>query len=315
MNFAFLGTPLFARRVLENLVIRGWTPSVIVTQPEINSPPFRPGRPPLGADLATWAKRELAHVPLLQPQRASGEKSIADLTHYGLDLILVAAYGQLLRPNLLKLPRLGCLNAHTSLLPKWRGAAPVQRAILSGDPITGLTLMRMEEGLDTGDIIEQIKVAISEDMTTGQLEEILARHAAELFSLAMAKLSEGGQLSEISQNEQFATYAPKFSKEEGLIDWSESALQTHRRIRAATPHPGAWCLINYRGQNKRLKLAKSSLLPVQTPIEIKGLELNFGSSRLLMALQGGVLGIELVQLEGKRWMSAREFWSGYQFGK
>ncbi len=309
MNFAFLGTPLFAKRVLQGLIKRGWIPSAIVTQPEKEPAKQRSRGQTLGSDLATWARRSLVHIPLLQPQRASSEKSVVELKQFQPDVILVAAYGQLLRPNLLQLPPLGCLNAHTSLLPRWRGAAPVQRAILAGDLVTGLTLMKMVEELDAGEIIQQVPIKI-EEMTRGQLEEVLAHHAAEQFSWALTELREGRDLQSVAQNDQLATLAPKFGKEEGYIDWSESALDTHRRIRAATPNPGAWCQINYRGRLKRLKLAESHLLASDEIVE-SGVDFDFGSSCLIAKLKDAPLGIGQVQLEGKRWVGAREFWSGY----
>lgn len=311
MNFAFFGTPTFAKQVLQGLVELGWTPCVILTQPEIEPVAKRPNRLTLGSDLATWARRSLVHIPLLQPQKASGEQSIADLHRYRLDAILVAAYGQLLRPNLLQLPTFGCLNAHTSLLPKWRGAAPVQRAILAGDQMTGLTLMKMAKGLDTGDLIQQVPVKIGPDMTCGQLEEILAARAAHLFSWALTELKAGRSLPFKAQEDQGATYAPKFDKQEGLITWTESAIATHRRIRAASPHPGAWCRVSYRGRIKRLKLAASCLLSSNTHVESSHGLFGFGSSYLLVKLEDAYLAIGQVQLEGKRWMGAREFWSGY----
>lgn len=313
LKFAFLGTPHFASLVLGSLIDRGQMPALIITQP-LRGRASSAGRPLLGAYLAQWAARNCPKVPLLQPTSVSDSDFVQYLSSLDLDLILVAAYGQILRPALLQIPKLGCLNVHTSLLPKWRGAAPVQRAILSGDESTGVTIMHIAAGLDTGDIALQRKIPIACDTTTGQLEEHLALEGGALLATALEQLASGQRLPRIAQSEAKASYAKKFSRDDGQIQWGETAEQTHRRIRAATPHPVAWTKLQFREGSKRVNIAQSSLHFPKGPdraISEDG-RILLGAGSLLLPCSDTLLAVHRVQVEGRRWVSAEEFAAGYR---
>jgi methionyl-tRNA formyltransferase len=233
VNVVFMGTSTFAVPALERLLASRHAVVAVATQPD------RPqGR---GRRIAALPVKEVAaaqRLRLLQPRRASDPQLLAELTSLAPQVIVVAAYGQLLRPALLAIPPLGCVNVHASLLPKYRGAAPINWALICGEPVTGVTIMLIDETLDTGPILLQSKLAIDPSDDAGTLQERLAVCGAETLLQALDGM-ESGSLKPIPQDHAQATYAPKLSKENGVIVWRRSANALAHHIRGVTPWPGA----------------------------------------------------------------------------
>jgi methionyl-tRNA formyltransferase len=233
VNVVFMGTSTFAVPAFERLLASRHAVVAVATQPD------RPqGR---GRRIAASPVKQVAaaqRLRILQPRRASDPQLLAELTSLAPQVIVVAAYGQLLRPALLAIPPLGCVNVHASLLPKYRGAAPINWALICGEPVTGVTIMLIDEALDTGPILLQSKLAIDPSDDAGTLQERLAVCGAETLLQALDGM-ESGSLKPIPQDHAQATYAPKLSKEDGVIIWRRSANALAHLIRGVTPWPGA----------------------------------------------------------------------------
>jgi methionyl-tRNA formyltransferase len=239
---------------------------------------------------------------IFQPAKIKDPQAIQNIRDLKPDVIVVVAYGQILPRDVLEIPRLACLNLHASLLPRWRGAAPIQAAIAAGDPATGITVMYMDEGLDTGDMLLQRSVEISPNDTSGSLHDRLAQIAPETL-LESLRLLAAGNAPRIPQDNTQATHAPKLKREHGLIDWSESAETIERKVRAYNPWPGTFMKID--GQN--LKIFAASVVNANgQPGEILRSDTDF----IIAAGQNGLSLLEL-QLEGKRRMTAAEFLRGH----
>ncbi|SRR6266700_707782 len=249
-------------------------------------------------------KRALAgtKMSILQPVRIKGREAIEEVRALRPEAIVVMAYGQILPRDLLEIPPVACLNLHASLLPRWRGAAPIQAAIAAGDPETGITVMYMAEGLDTGDILLQRKIEILPGDTGGSLHDRLAQIAPEALLDALQMLAKGNA-PRIQQDNVLATYAPKLTRDDGKIDWSEPAEIIERKIRAFNPWPGAFMKLD--GQN--LKIFSAFIVDLSgEPGKILRSE-----KELVIAAGKGALSLGEVQLEGKRRMSAGEFLRGH----
>ena len=241
-------------------------------------------------------------LPLLQPEKIKSPESIDAIRALTPDVIVVMAYGQILPRGLLETPRVACLNLHASLLPRWRGAAPIQAAIAAGDRETGITVMYMDEGLDTGDILLQRKIALASNETGGSLHDKLAQIAPEALAEAILLLDKE-KAPRLPQENEFATYASKLERKHGRIDWSESAETIERKIRAFDPWPGAFMEIDHR----HLKIFSATTANRKgKPGEISQIE-----NELIVATGDGALSLGEVQLEGKRRMSATEFLRGH----
>jgi methionyl-tRNA formyltransferase len=268
----------------------------VVTQPD--KPVGRDQRieaPPIKAALAG------SHVPVSQPKRIKNEEAVAEIRVLAPDVIVVMAYGQILPRAILEVPRIACLNLHASLLPKHRGAAPIQAAIVAADRETGISVMYMDEGLDTGDVLLQKRIDIAGNETGGSLHDRLAGIAPPALQEALAQL-RAGTAPRIPQDSSAATYAPKLEREHGRIDWSESAALIERKIRAFNPWPGAFTILrDSSGAERKLKVHRASLVAAT----------NSDPENLVIAAKDGALRLEEVQLEGKRRMSAEEFLRGY----
>jgi methionyl-tRNA formyltransferase len=242
----------------------------------------------------------------LQPARIKDRESIEEIRALTPDVIVVMAYGQILPRNVLEIPPTACLNLHASLLPRHRGAAPIQAAIAAGDQETGITVMYMNEGLDTGDILLQRKIDILANDTGGSLHDRLAQIAPEAL-LESLRMLASGSAPRIPQENALATYAPKLNREAGRIDWSEPAETIERKIRAFNPWPGAFMRITTKANELRtLKIFSAAIVDLSgAPGEILG-----GEKELIIAAGTGALSLDKVQLEGKRRMSAAEFLRG-----
>ena len=244
-------------------------------------------------------------MSILQPVRIKGREAIEQVRALRPEAIVVMAYGQILPRDLLEIPPVACLNLHASLLPRWRGAAPIQAAIAAGDPETGITVMYMAEGLDTGDILLQRKIEILPADTGGSLHDRLAQIAPEALLDALQMLAKGNA-PRIPQGNALATYAPKLTRDDGKIDWSEPAEIIERKIRAFNPWPGAFITISTNG-TRNLKIFSA------TVVDFGGEpgEILRSQNELVIAAGKGALSLGEVQLEGKRRMSASEFLRGH----
>jgi methionyl-tRNA formyltransferase len=310
MRIVFIGTGEIGVPTLEALLKSEHDVIGVVTQPD--KPAGREQRiepPPIkkvvtsGAPNASPARtgRALA-LPILQPLRIKDQQAIEDIGVLKPDVIVVMAYGQILPRDVLEIPKIACLNLHASLLPRWRGAAPIQAAIAGGDPETGITVMHMDEGLDTGDILLQRTIDIRSNDTGGSLHERLAQIAPDAL-LHSLRLFADGSAPRIPQDNSLATYAPKLKREDGRIDWSEPADAIERKIRAFNPWPGAFT--KFDGPN--LKIFSSSIVDLSG----KPGEILESRKEFIIAAGERALSVSEVQLEGKRRMSASEFLRGH----
>jgi|ERR1700674_2850486 len=276
----------------------------VVTQPD--KPVGRAQRieaPPIKQALAG---RE---TPILQPARIKSADAVSEIRALAPDVIVVMAYGQILPRSVLEISRVACLNLHASLLPRHRGAAPVQAAILAGDRESGITVMYMDEGLDTGDILLQSRLEIAANETGGSLHDRLALIAPEALEAALTQLGNKSA-TRIPQDSSVATYAPKLEREHGRIDWREPAEAIERKIRAFDPWPGAFTLLrDEAGPARKLKIFSATI--VASPDASPGEVVRSDNSKLVIAAKDGALSLGEVQHEGKRRMSAAEFLRGY----
>ncbi len=239
-----MGTPEFAVPSLEMIINEGYKVEAVVTQPD--KPKGR------GRKLEAPPVKEIAlkaGIEVLQPENIRTAEFRERMEAIGPDLIVTAAYGKILPKTILDIPPLGCINVHGSLLPRYRGAAPVHWAVINGEKVTGVTTMYMDVGMDTGDMLLKKEVEITDDMTAGELYEILARVGAEVLRETLVKIREG-TLERVPQKEEEATYAPMLKKEDGLIDWTRDAVQVHNLVRGTNPWPGAYTF--YKGDRLRV---------------------------------------------------------------
>ena len=276
----------------------------VVTQPD----------KPVGRDQCIHAppiKAELAGkpVPVFQPARIRNEEAVAQIRALAPDLIVLMAYGQILPRSVLDIPPVACLNLHASLLPRHRGAAPIQAAIVAGDTETGITVMYVDEGLDTGDILWQKKLPILPNETGGSLHDRLAQLAPEAL-LGALDLLANRNAPRIPQDSAQASYAPRLTREEGRINWKEPAVVIERKIRAYDPWPGAFTQLAIpSGAERNLKIFRVSVS--EQSVGEPGTIITPNESELLVATGRGALRLEEVQLEGKRRMKAAEFLRGF----
>ncbi|PYJ97915.1 MAG: methionyl-tRNA formyltransferase [Verrucomicrobia bacterium] len=248
-------------------------------------------------------------IPILQPARIKDRQSIEEISARSPQAIIVMAYGQILPRGILETPRVACLNLHASLLPRHRGAAPIQAAIASGDPETGITVMYMDEGLDTGDILLQRKIDILPTETGGSLHDRLGQIAPDALLESLQLLAKE-IAPRIPQNNALATYAPKLNRNDGKIDWSQPADILERKIRAFNPWPGAFTTVTAKsGKPRNLKIFSASIVDL---VGEAGEILQTGKRGLVIAASDRALSLEEVQPEGKRRMTSAEFLHGFE---
>ncbi len=302
-RIVFFGTPSFAAEILSYLLETSHDIVAVVTQPD------RPqGR---SSQLVPSPVKQVAsNLLCLQPEKASDPTFLAQLRELNADLYVVAAFGQILPQTLLDIPPLGVLNVHTSLLPKYRGAAPIQRALMAGDPITGVTIMKIVRQLDAGDILAVAEMPLPMEMTFGELEKELCALSKPLLASVLRAYEEGIPPS-TPQDPARVTFAPKITTEECKVDWSSSAQEIHNKIRALSPHPGAWCWAVQNGEKRRVKIFQSRVLTNSNSNAPGALLLQKNSSLIVSC---GTDAIELfsVQPEGKRPMNSAEWARGYR---
>ena len=303
LRIVFFGTPAFAVPTLDALLVSRHPVVGVVTRPD------RPrGRGHRTSDAPVKAIASRARVPVLQPERMKDPGFLAALAGLAADLYVVAAYGKILSEAILATPRLGVLNVHASLLPQYRGAAPIHRAVIDGRRETGITIMRMVLALDAGPMIATAPRAISPEETSADVERDLAAMGAPLLVSCVDALAER-PLPETSQDEQAATYAPRLTKEEGIVDWTKPSATLHNLIRGLHPWPHAFT--HHRG--KRLILLRSTVEqgPRPDPFPPPGTVCAASGDMLDVSTGDGLLAITELQAEGRRPMAAREFLAGH----
>ncbi|TET66501.1 MAG: methionyl-tRNA formyltransferase [Dehalococcoidia bacterium] len=301
MRILFMGTPEFAVTSLEQLLLNQFQVVAVYTQ--LDKPAGR-GRslvpPPVKKAALTW------ELPVVQPTSLKEAEVVVQLVAFHPDVIVVAAFGQILPQSVLDIPKYGCINIHPSLLPRFRGASPVAAAILAGDESTGVSLMLMDSGLDTGPILAQEQVSLSPQDTTGSLTAKLSQVAAQLLPEVLRRWTRG-EITPRPQSEAEATYSAPITKEEGEIDWHLSAVEIWRQVRAFQPWPGAYT----RWGGKRLEIIAAVPLPGEGSFAVgQVVALNREGTGFGVNTGDGILSVLKVQLEGKRAMSAAEFVRG-----
>ena len=295
-RIVFMGSPDFAAIALKRLA-QDFNVVGVVTQPD-----RRGGR---GKKLISPLVKILAdelEIPSIQPQRVREEAALDALRRFAPDLIVVAAYGQILRPELLQLPPLGCINIHGSLLPRWRGAAPIQASILAGDAETGITIMMMDEGIDTGDMLSKRAIPIVADDTAGTLFDKLAPLGADLLVETLPKYLSG-EIQRQPQPEEGATYAKMLKKADGLLDFSKTAVELERQIRAFSPWPGTF----FEWNEKPLKVHRAHVDKQKSPGN--GIKLKVEGVPAIGASEG-ILVLDQIQPAGKKPMDGKSFLAG-----
>ncbi|MCH8156500.1 MAG: methionyl-tRNA formyltransferase [Nitrospinae bacterium] len=301
MNIVFMGTPDFALPTLQQLYESEHRILLVVTQPDR---PKGRGRESAAPPVKQFAAKH--GLPILQPETTATQEFVQTLSDLQPDLIIVVAFGQILKADLLAVPRHFCMNLHSSLLPRYRGAAPINWAIINGEKETGVTTMKMDTGLDTGDILLAKKVPIADDDDAQSLHDILAVEGAVLVLETLQRL-EDGNLPPVPQNSSLSNYAPKLKKEDGLIDWNKSATEIRNRVRGLEPWPGAY---TFSG-SKRLRICRTETAPgdsTDRPGQIarvsgRGIEVGTGDGRIV---------VTQLQPEGKKRMAAKSFLAGHK---
>jgi methionyl-tRNA formyltransferase len=303
MKVIYFGTPPFAAEVLTHLLRQGVNIVAVVTKPD--KPQGRSSTPvPTPVKIAALAYNPA--LPVYQPALVSTPEFAPSLEKHQADLFVVVAYGEIMKQHLLEMPKRGCINLHASLLPKYRGAAPIQRCLIEGETETGVSIMHMVKKMDAGDVIKTVRVPIDPDMTFGELEVVLLKKGSAAL-LETIRAFEKDEVARFPQDHSQATFAPKIELEDCQINWTQSARSIHNLVRGVNPYPGAWCYVEIRGQRKRLKILKTKVVE-----EMRGYpgEILKADSCLILGCGEGALNLLEVQLEGKRAMHTQELLKG-----
>ncbi|MBA2728830.1 MAG: methionyl-tRNA formyltransferase [Parachlamydiaceae bacterium] len=307
MKVIFFGTPKFAAETLAFLLDNKINIVAVVTKPDR---PQGRSREPVPTPVKKTLLSLSPSIPLFQPEIVSEADFAPTLTAFDADLFVVVAYGEILRQHLLDMPHLACINVHYSLLPKYRGAAPIQQAILNGETETGISIIHMVKKMDAGDIIKMTHVPIGENTTFGELGEQLCVSGCQAILEVLREYETGSTPDHYAQDEQQITFAKKIELEDCQIDWQKPASFIHNLVRGVNPEPGAWCIVNIKGENKRLKIKQTRLIKdiSGTPGSI----LSYGKEGFVVSCSAGAIEILELQLEGKKPMHSLEFTRGIQ---
>jgi methionyl-tRNA formyltransferase len=302
LRVVFMGTPDFAVPTLAGILAAGHRVAAVYTQP---ARPAGRGMEPRKSPVQQLAEHH--GLAVLSPSGLRSEEAARTFAAHGADVAVVVAYGLILPPAILAAPAHGCLNLHASALPRWRGAAPIQRAIMAGDTETAATVMRMEAGLDTGPVCLSERVVIGAYATAGELHDALAQTGAALMVRALGLL-ERGILACTPQPEEGVTYASKIDKAETRIDFTRPAAEVHNRVRALSPAPGAWLEAVHEGRRERIKVLRTTVVPAGAGTAPPATVLD---ADLTIACGHGAVRVLEVQRAGKRPMSAPDFLRGF----
>ena len=305
MNIVFFGTSPFAATLLHCLIKHKINIVAVVTRTDkpqgrslkVSSPPVK-----------ELLLQSHPTIPILQPLKASTPEFIEHLRKFKPDLFIVAAYGEILKQPLLDLPPLGAINVHGSLLPKYRGAAPIQRALMNGDSETGITIIKLVLEMDAGDMLAKEKLNLSSDATFGQLEQKLSQMACPTLIHVLRQI-ESGSTQPVEQDPNLVTFAPKILPAETEIKWNRPATEVHNLIRSISPQPGAWCFVQVGADKKRLKIKRSEVMA-----DLNGYfgeNLVFSDQEWIVACEKGALKLLEVQMEGKKSLPIIEFLRGF----
>ncbi len=298
MKVIFMGTPDFSVGTLEALIAAGHEVTLAVTQPD------KPKGRGKSMQYPPVKEAALVHgIEVYQPRRVREPECIEYLRKYEADIIVVVAFGQILTKEILEMPKYGCINVHASLLPKYRGAAPIQWSVINGEKVSGVTTMRMDEGIDTGDMILKEEVVLDKEETGGSLFERLAKKGAELCVKTLKAIEEG-TATYTPQNHEEATHTTMIKKQLGELDWTKPAQELECLVRGLNPWPSAYTHLN----GKTLKIWKTTVLEKETGKEPGTIEV--GKNTIAVQTGKGMLQLEEIQLEGKKRMQTDAFLRG-----
>lgn len=300
MKVIFMGTPDFAVGTLEEIIAAGHEVVLVVTQPD------KPKGRGNAMQFTPVKECAIAHdIPVFSPKKIREEENVEFLRKFEADIIVVAAFGQILSKTILDMPKYGCINVHASLLPKYRGAAPIQWAVINGEEVSGVTIQLMNEGIDTGDMIAKKELALAEDETGGSLFDKLAELGAKLCVETM-EMIENGTAVYTPQDSEAATHTSMIRKEMGDISWNRSAVDIERLIRGLNPWPSAYTHLD----GKTFKIWKAEVISEGTEYN-PGCIVKVGKNELWVQTGDGILSLQEVQLEGKKRMDISSFLRGY----
>jgi methionyl-tRNA formyltransferase len=299
LRIAFAGTPEFAASHLQALIDAGFNIVAAYTQPDR---PAGRGKQDKASPVKTLALA--SNIPVLQPHSLKDEHAQTELKALNLDVLIVVAYGLILPQAILDIPKFGCINVHASLLPRWRGAAPIERAILAGDEATGITIMQMDAGLDTGDMLLKKSIPISSSDNSASLTAQLTELGKSAL-IDVLKQIEAGSLSPQTQDNNLSTYAEKLEKNEALISWDKDAKEILRQINAFYPRSPAYCFYN----DQRLRIIKASVQSENSQFD-PGTIVHIDQGGMKIACNNSVLLVEKIQLPGKAETSIKDFLNG-----
>ncbi len=302
MNVVFMGTPEFAVPTLQKLYENGHTIKLVVTQPDKPS-----GRGKKLKKSAVKLEAEKLGLEVFQPDKIKKQENIEILKSFNPDVIVVVAYGQILNKEILEMPKYGCINVHASLLPKLRGAAPLNWAIINGDRKTGITTMMMDVGLDTGDMLLKSEVEIQNNMSVGQLHDILMVKGAELLMETLVKI-EDGSIVPMKQDHSLSSYAPMLSKETQRINWQDSAESIHNLIKGLSPWPTAY----FTYDDKSVKVYDSCLIEEQIQYE-PGYVIKVNKEGIYVSAKNGIVVLKEIQMPGKNKVTVEAYLRGNNF--
>ncbi len=298
MRIVFFGTPTYAEHILNYLIQQKANIVAIVTRPD---KPKGRSRKMQSPPVKVLAEQQLPGIPIYQPVKASTPEFAETLKALNADLFVVVAYGEIIKQFLLDVPSSGCINVHFSLLPKWRGAAPMQHALMAGDLETGVSIIEMVLAMDAGDILGEEKISIPPEMTCGELAQKLCTMAGPLLTKVIQSI-EDKTIEPKNQDPAGVTMAPKIATADAKIDWEKSAQEVHNQVRALNPAPGAWCEVLVGDQTKRLKILRTQANPGVVNKYLKEAWYESCGTESIQILE--------IQLEGKRAMTTKEFIAG-----
>lgn len=301
MKIIYMGTPDFAVAPLEAIIAAGHEVTAVVTQPDKQK-----GR---GKEVQVTPVKECAlkhGIPVMQPVKLKEPDAVAELRNYPADIFVIAAFGQFLTEEILNMPKFGCINIHASLLPAYRGAAPIQWVIINGEERTGVTIQQMAKGIDTGDMLLKKEVIIDKKETGASLHDKLMAAGAELIVEVLPKIEKGEIVPE-KQDDSLSCYAKKLTKSMGLIDWNQDAVSIERLIRGLNSWPSAYTM--YKG--KTLKIWEADVVPMED-VKEPGTVVLVAKDFFDVASGEGALRVRSLQLEGKKKVTVKDFLLGYE---